>query len=204
MTGSKCAKVFWFVLTLVGETISCMLIARSMPSKEFQCLIVNNIGDSVACVMDNGFQCFTPSNFAVTLTVNCSGEIFHVFSMEETYCTCCDANFNQYCIARFERTTIWFPFMIVTYPILVQDLNTFLLQNQVNTTKSFFKSNGVMYLSKLENAGLRIFLGCVSLILSTLVSILTAYFVCRHQAEIENQSELNNEQTIELVPMSQT
>ncbi len=199
MRYAKCTITFWFIMTVFSAILAAMIIVRSMPSKEMQCLIVNNTGELVACVTNAGLQCFTPNNFAFTLIVDCSGEIFNVFAMEQTYCICCNTN----CINYFESSTLWAPFTVSKYRILEQDVSTYLAEYQLNTTKSFFKSNGIMYLSKLEYPGMKIVFGCfVGSLFATLAS-LTGYMIfgCRNRIGIESES--TNSETVELVSFSQ-
>ncbi len=163
---------FWFIICGCLISIPIITIIHNIPSEEKKCAIIDQKLISYPCVMDGGYICqtATPQNFKIDLFVECddtSNTI--VYSLERTYCQCCDANYAKYCIFHWEPLS-WNPFAIQKYNIISDKP----LDLPINSSHIFYKSNGILYLTAHKDVGFIVTIACILFVLVILISMIFA------------------------------
>ncbi len=135
-----CNLFMIFFLFTIG--ILCIIISRS---KEMECIVINNEVTNHSCAIDDGSICETPQYFKMIIEVDCSNEIFPVYSTTRSYCECCVYKKYKNCVTYWGEFRSFFPFTIAKYSFITINPQLLLVEYNLNTTHIFFKSNGFVY-----------------------------------------------------------
>lgn len=157
-----------------------MAFVKSMPSKERSCLVNTLSPVAYNCVMGD-YTCKTAESFLFTFKISCDDNIeYDVYSLERTYCECCDSDYSKNCIVQFEPTWRFVPpFTMAKFRLLYSDVDH-LNKYRLNTTSTFYESNGEMFLTPLEIGGL-IFTGLLLMLLGLSIITYGLFTFCKNQ-----------------------
>lgn len=139
-------RFIWLVLTLWSIGFALFIIFSSLPSMKYDCLIVDVAKEPIC-----GSQKYN-------IKAECENEQVMIYSIQRSYCS----------IGAIESELFFF----AKYPIIAWDLK-FIEKYQINSTQTFFKSNGIFYIKPLSDPGIDIFLGCCLLLAMSFLSYIT-------------------------------